>query len=237
MYMLANEGNKDFIANMQAGIYRHVSIGFAASDLVPVKGKYDETLFWEYKGPGEATEGSLVWLGAQPGATAQKNYKATQGAKTMNVFLQKIGTAIGKAFGEDVKEDEVLEAVIFAIKAKDSALSQKDHQIAELTDQLSESKAMADLGQEYVKGLVGDYVRMKAALGECDESEEVQKKMKSFARSMGVEFLKSETAHLEKRMAEKFPDSQLKGDMRKDKSRGKQAEDGNDNPLIPEDQV
>ena len=75
MYMLhydLDETNKETILNINAGIYRHVSIGFRASDLIAVKGQYDQILYWEYVAPGEALEGSLVWLGAQPGATAQK---------------------------------------------------------------------------------------------------------------------------------------------------------------------
>jgi len=72
MYMLNNQHNDETIQNIDAGIYRHVSIGFRASDLVAIKGQYDQILYWEYVAPGEALEGSLVWLGAQPGATSQK---------------------------------------------------------------------------------------------------------------------------------------------------------------------
>ena len=63
--------NAEIVANIDAGIYRHASIGFRATDLNPVKGIYDNTLFWEYVPPGEALEGSIVWLGAQPGASAK----------------------------------------------------------------------------------------------------------------------------------------------------------------------
>ena len=71
MYM-CKAGQEDFVRNMDAGIYRHVSIGFNAADLITIKGEFDQTLYWEYVPPGEATEGSIVWLGAQPGATVQK---------------------------------------------------------------------------------------------------------------------------------------------------------------------
>jgi hypothetical protein len=72
VYMLKAEFNESMIANIDAGIYRHASIGFKAADITPIKGEYDNILYWEYVPPGEALEGSLVWLGAQPGATAQK---------------------------------------------------------------------------------------------------------------------------------------------------------------------
>lgn len=72
IYMLKAQFNQELIENIDAGIYRHASIGFRANDIAPVKGQFDQILYWEYSPPGEALEGSLVWLGAQPGATAQK---------------------------------------------------------------------------------------------------------------------------------------------------------------------
>lgn len=69
VYMVRSEVMAEVIRNITAGIYRHVSIGFRASDIKSVKGQFDNILFWEYVSPGEALEGSIVWLGAQPGAT------------------------------------------------------------------------------------------------------------------------------------------------------------------------
>jgi len=72
IYTLRKEWNHKLIDNLKAGIYRHVSIGFSASDLKPVKGEIDQILYWEYAAPGESREGSIVYLGAQPGATIQQ---------------------------------------------------------------------------------------------------------------------------------------------------------------------
>jgi hypothetical protein len=72
VYMLKAQFNEEMTANIDAGIYRHASIGFKAADITPIKGQYDNILYYEYVPPGEALEGSIVWLGAQPGATAQK---------------------------------------------------------------------------------------------------------------------------------------------------------------------
>lgn len=77
IYMLKAQFNEELIGNIDAGIYRHASIGFRANDIAPVKGQYDQILYYEYQAPGEALEGSLVWLGAQPGATAQKTAAVT----------------------------------------------------------------------------------------------------------------------------------------------------------------
>ncbi len=78
IYMLKAQFNEELISNIDAGIYRHASIGFRANDIAPVKGQFDQILYWEYSPPGEALEGSIVWLGAQPGATAQKAATVTK---------------------------------------------------------------------------------------------------------------------------------------------------------------
>jgi hypothetical protein len=73
VYMLKIPANEEIIANIEAGIYRHVSIGFKASDVIAIKKETNgPVLFWEYAAPGEAREGSLVYLGAQPGATIKR---------------------------------------------------------------------------------------------------------------------------------------------------------------------
>jgi len=76
IYMLKAQFNEQMMANIDAGIYRHASIGFTANDIAPVKGQFDQILYWEYSPPGEALEGSIVWLGAQQGATSQKKHDA-----------------------------------------------------------------------------------------------------------------------------------------------------------------
>jgi hypothetical protein len=83
VYMLKADFTEALAANIDAGIYRHASIGFRASDTIPVKGAFNNVLFYEYVSPGEALEGSIVWLGAQQGATAQKGneYQNERGGK------------------------------------------------------------------------------------------------------------------------------------------------------------
>lgn len=73
IYTLRKEWNQKLIDNLSAGIYRHTSIGFSATDLKPVKGEFDQILYFEYMAPGEAREGSIVHLGAQQGAIVQKD--------------------------------------------------------------------------------------------------------------------------------------------------------------------
>jgi hypothetical protein len=83
IYTLRKEWNQKLIDNLSGGIYRHRSIGFTATDFKAVKGEFDQVLYFEYVAPGEAREGSIVYLGAQQGATSQKDidrvaYKVAQ---------------------------------------------------------------------------------------------------------------------------------------------------------------
>ncbi|MDH4319883.1 MAG: hypothetical protein OEV73_00140 [Desulfobulbaceae bacterium] len=240
-YVIKTPSVEDILANINGGTYRHWSISFIAADMAPVKGKHGETMFWEYTGPGEATEGSLVWLGAQQGATSQKSAKSgadadegnqpQQRGKGMNALKKMLGAVLGKSFGDDTTDDQITESVKSVIAAKDA-------KITELTGQVEESKAMAALGKQFQDGLIADYVRMKAALGEIEQTEEAKTKTKGFAATFDVEFLGQEVKGLQKRMNEKFPDGgQLEGDDRRDKSADSTdaAFTGSKNPLVPRD--
>lgn len=68
--------NKDILALIEGGVCRYVSIGFKASGLYDVQDTNGN--YMEYQAPAEALEGSIVWLGAQPGAII----KNAQGFKT-----------------------------------------------------------------------------------------------------------------------------------------------------------
>lgn len=229
-YVIKTPEVESVLKNIEGGTYRHWSIGFCAKSLISVKGPYDETLYWEYQGPGEATEGSLVWLGAQQGATSQKDAKAGLGpdenehqqrGKGMNLLKALLGALLGKSFGDTVTE----EALVAEVK---SVLAGKDAQIATLQTEAVGLKALADIGKAHMDAQAADYTRMKALLGECAESAEAAATMQGYAATMPPEVLFSEVKALQKRVNEKFPsEGQLEGDLRRDKSGSE------DNPLIP----
>lgn len=66
-YLVVGEKSGDEVVHkIESGVLRYVSVGFQAAARVD---RNDDGLkFKEYVAPGEATEGSLVWLGSQPGA-------------------------------------------------------------------------------------------------------------------------------------------------------------------------
>lgn len=57
------------LARLESGVFDFVSIGFSAERLVPITDGQGATLFHEYQGKGYAREGSIVYLGAQFGAS------------------------------------------------------------------------------------------------------------------------------------------------------------------------
>lgn len=77
-YFVRTSDNESLLSKIDAGIAGDVSIGFCAdhrSALTDSEGRELQAL--RLSGPGEAYEGSLVWLGAQPGARAVKSNKST----------------------------------------------------------------------------------------------------------------------------------------------------------------
>jgi hypothetical protein len=231
-FYVVKNGNGPLIENVEAGILRHFSIGFDAKDLVPVRGKFDEVLFWEYLGPGEALEGSLVWLGAQNGATAQKAYKDKfindhndhndhSGTKenTMKDFLKKLGVALGKTFSDSADT---------AVTEIQTLITEKGAEIDRLTKRNEELSADAELGKKYKGKLTDDFTRLKGVLGEREDTPEAATSMKRYAEGMPVDFLETEIKHLEKRVTEKHPDGQVKTSDEDKRTGGE-----NDNPLIP----
>ena len=61
------------LGKLEGGIFDFCSIGFAAEKLTPIFDNTGKIAFHEYQGEGKALEGSLVWLGAQPGASIKNS--------------------------------------------------------------------------------------------------------------------------------------------------------------------
>lgn len=72
-YIPRSDKNADMITDIDAGVASFVSVGFAAATRTPItEGTGNEVIAYRVHAPGEALEGSLVWLGAQPGARTHK---------------------------------------------------------------------------------------------------------------------------------------------------------------------
>lgn len=194
-YMLNKSYNEQTIDNLDAGITRHCSIGFAAADLKAVRETpTGPTKYYEYVSPGEALEGSLVWLGAQPGATAQKAFdknRETEGGTDMKILIAGLGSLFGKSLAVDTSE----EALLSEIK---TALSGKDAKIKELEPQAAD-------GVAYRTDLIADTVKFAALIGEVADDEKAKKDEEEFLKSVPIGRLKTQRDKYETRAREKFP--------------------------------
>lgn len=252
VYFMKIPDNETILANLDGGVYRHVSIGFSATDIVPVKEDTNgPVLYWEFIRPGESRELSLVYLGAQNGATSQKSlyvngkevgaddaliehrsssHKSTEktgGDKDMKEFLKKLGKKCGKSFSEDDAVDEIMEL----IGGKDTEIQDLTTERDTLKTEVKDLKPLAADGKAYRESLVDRYVAAKAKLGECDETEDAQKGVKDVVTTYPIKHLETEVDLIEKRVAEKFPaEPQTEaGDPDGTRTDGKKAS------LIPED--
>lgn len=74
-FYIMTVGNAELIAKIDGGIATYASIGFTAQQRVDVVDANGSVIAHRLLSPGEALEGSLVWLGAQPGARIHKSAK------------------------------------------------------------------------------------------------------------------------------------------------------------------
>ncbi len=138
----------------------------------------------------------------------------------MKILLVTLAGIFTKTLSPDISEEDLGKEIRGLIEAKDA-------RIAELVP-------LAEDGKAYREDLVKTYVANKAKLGEVAETPEAQNSLKQVAVGYPLDFLKSEVAHLQKRVEEKFPaEGQLSGDDRRDKSGD--GKGTGDNPLVPEE--
>lgn len=195
-YMLKTPGNEELIAAVDGGVCSHCSIGFAAADLTAVrKDPNGPALYYQYVSPGEALEGSLVWLGAQPGATAQKNLKDQDiipaEEKTMKALVALlVGFGI-KSLTDTATEEQIAAGIKTLAEEKDAKISALEPLAAD--------------GKAYRKSLVDDAVKFGALIDEVPTDAEAQKKESDFLATFPIDRLKMIRDKYEAKAREKFP--------------------------------
>ena len=195
VYILKLESNADLRMKIDGGICSFISIGFKATyfEVTDERGNY---IYGEYRPKGEALEGSLVWLGAQPGAAAMKcadckNKKDTiekGGKEDMKEFLKKLGDRLKKTFSEDNALDEIAGMV-----------SEKESEISTL-------KPLAEDGKKYRKDMVEDAVRFGVMVGDIPTDEAGQKTETDFIATWPIERIKDLKDKNEVKARKMFPD-------------------------------
>ncbi len=213
-YMLKLASNADTQANIDGGIYCFASIGFSA----PLYGITDERgneIYGEYRPKGEALEGSLVWLGAQPGAGAIKSAHAPHQSgqspdtdaspKAQTGGIADMIKTINSKYGKTFAEGDVAGVMAF-IAEKDTQLAAKDTQLAAKESEIASLKAAAADGQAYRKRLVDDTIKAGVLLGDIKTDEASQKAETDFLMTVPVSRLEVMAGKALAAAKEKFPE-------------------------------
>lgn len=188
------------LALIDAGVIRFVSIGFSASGLKSVKDSKG-IAYKEYTGRGKMREGSLVWLGAQPGAGVinkdaggDDNDPPSDGKKEDEKDME-IFAKMAAICGKRIKDEE--EALGFTKELM--------NEVKTLKEEATTLKAFAEDGKAYRKGLIDEAVRLSVMVGKCDRTPEAGEKEAAFLASWPLDRLQAEKKALEAQAREKFP--------------------------------
>lgn len=218
-YTVRHPSREPLLLDIDAGIAGDVSIGFAGKGPEPILDAGGNVIAHRWKGPGEARETSIVWLGAQPGA---RIHKSAQGApkdegnamdekqlkelqdklSTMSSELDKLKAAgafmeeIRKGLGADMTAAAVIEA------ARNGIAAQK-----ELIDEI--------VAAERQQGLVGD-------------TDDAVAKAKAMYAGRDITYLKSWAERLRKAAGDKASGSTGIPGGDPNANRSKSADDGSD---------
>jgi hypothetical protein len=181
--------NARLMRKIDAGIASYVSLGFRAAKRDPITDGTGSVIAERLVGPGEAFEGSLVWLGAQPGA------HITKGAR--------------RGAGNDDEENDMTEE---QIKALQQAKAAADEQLktlqpkSALHDALCKALGVEQLdtagitslvqqaadGKAYRASLVDDVVACRRQKGLLGDTEAEVAEAKTFYSGMPLKMLQAE---------------------------------------------
>lgn len=203
-YMLKLASNADTQANIDGGIYCFASIGFTAP-LFAITDERGNEIYGEYRPKGEALEGSLVWLGAQPGAGATKSAAGApktepeETSKGENENMEKQLAILGSRFGKTFKAETLAQDIILLVGEKDTA-------IQDLTGKMTALQADAADGKAYRKRLVEDAVKAGVLLGEIKTDEASQKTETDFLMTVPIPRLEVMAGKSMAAARKQFPD-------------------------------
>lgn len=227
-YMVRGEDNRDLLRKVDAGIVSDVSISFTAKDMERLKDDAGRELAaWRYLGPGEALEGSLVWLGAQPGARAIKNAN-TKPHQEKTVDPEELKKQLDIAEGKAASASERAEAnqkAADALTNLKTALGDR----AALLDDPAALKAAIIAGDDYRKSLIDDVVAAERRMGMVADTPEAKAAAEQLHAGESVERLKALAEHYGK--SAKAP-GLSGGDPNPTRPSGQKAGGALGNPLI-----
>lgn len=188
-----SEKNKDQIADIDAGIAGDVSIGFRAAQRTDIQDGDGNVMGRRLHAPGEALEGSLVWLGAQPGARIHKAADRGESNEDHDMDLQKQvddqKTEIGK-LNDQLKAAQTKATQFDALKA---AVGD------DLAGDLDRLKTVIANGKTYHKELVDSVVSASRVAGmiKSDDADAIAAEQK-FYEGLPVDRIKKHLERIQK---------------------------------------
>lgn len=240
-FYTTRKGKEDLLADIDAGIVRHASIGFAAANVIKVNDEETgDILYWEYKAPGEGREGSLVWLGAQPGAEVTKASKTALTTVEDGVDIEREKEVLkireGKAMKNILKalgleSDADASKAISEILKKDVRLKSLEDIVGVLGEDVEkaevvELKALAEDGKAYREDLVERQIKAERLLKRLGDTPDAVEARKKELTSRAVKEITADVKFLEKSALEKFPDeATITGGDNNDNRNGEKAGD------------
>lgn len=193
-YIARTSENDALLVKIDAGVVSDVSIGFNYAEIKRlVDGDGRELNAWRYLGPGEALEGSLVWLGAQPGARAVKNANRNP-ENPVNTATKSVQEQLDSAQSDLATATTALASANSTLDAIRAALTDD----AALVDNPTELAALVRAGKDYRGELVDAIVageRHRGLIGDTPEDVAAAKsayavlpasKLKVLAKSLGA---------------------------------------------------
>lgn len=199
-YAARTDDNKSLLTKIDAGVAGDVSIGFNHAERAPITDGNDNHIATRLHAPGEAYEGSLVWLGAQPGARIHKSAKP-QEENDVDKDL-KI-----KELEGDVEAAEKMATEAEAKATENQTKADAFDAIAkDLGDESMDAKQITQLakeGKEYRDSLVDDIVANKRNLKQVGDSDEDVAAAKALYNSWPLAAIKSEATNMAKQVSGK----------------------------------
>lgn len=199
-YLVRTNGNADLLEEIDAGVVSDVSIGFRSGSRAAITDDDGRELTsTRLLGPGEALEGSLVWLGAQPGARAIKGAPRNSDPEDTAVEVTKEQYEAAKTAQANAEEKaanlqrelDTARPAADQLKALRTALGDAAH-LVDKPEQLAEAVKAAG---EHRESLVDEIVAAERALGLCGDDDEAVDAAKAIYAGESLGRLKTLAAH------------------------------------------
>lgn len=201
-YLVRTNGNADLLDEIDGGVVSDVSVGFRANGSEQIRdADGNELTSRRLTAPGEALEGSLVWLGAQPGARAIKNATRTE-EPDMPVDQKTHDTLVAAKAAADAKVTELQQQLNEAAPSRDIVLNLRKAlgDRGALVEDIAGLAALVAAGDEHRKALVADIIAGERALGIVGDDDEAVKAAEAIHNGESLERLQALAKHYGERV-------------------------------------